>query len=262
MEKKESIELLNQKFRELDTLKNQQNYQELKVWMYTVKVLIEKHFDQDDVTLFTSVQDKYFIEDTFGDSLLQETEYSSKVNDFRIALKSIIKKHEMLKKEDNISISKAPQDVFQLVSPKAFISHGKESVALNKLREFVETLGIEPILVKTQPNLDKDVSEKVKFYLDQADFTIILATADDKVGDKFQPRQNIIHEIGLAQKTLPGRIIYLIEEEAYFPSNIKPKVYERFKQRHMINAFLRIIRELRAYGILTVTKYLSKETTP
>ena len=138
--------------------------------------------------------------------------------------------------------------------PKAFISHGKESVALKKLEEFLRVLGVEPLIVKEQPSLDKDLPDKVNLYLSQADFVIILATADDKVGDKLQPRQNVIHEIGLAQKTHSGRIIYLLEEGAEFPSNIRPKVWERFKQRNMLNAFLCILRELRAYGILKVMK--------
>jgi len=57
------------------------------------------------------------------------------------------------------------------------------------------------------------------------------------------------------QKTHPGRIIYLLEEGANFPSNIKPKVWESFKQRNMMDAFLGIVRELRAYGILKVIKH-------
>ncbi len=144
--------------------------------------------------------------------------------------------------------------------PKAFISHGKESTALRKLKEFIETLGIEPLIVKKLASMDHDLPEKVNLYLGQADFVIILATGDDIVTDKStgkkikQPRQNVIHEVGLAQKTLPGKIIYLLEAGTVFPSNISPKVWERFKQRNMLNAFLCILRELRALGILLAIK--------
>lgn len=148
---------------------------------------------------------------------------------------------------------------------KAFISHGKESAALRKLKELIETLGIEPLIVKKQPSLDKDLPDKVNLYLSQADFVIILATGNDTVIDKktgkeiTQPKQNIIHETGLAQKTHPGKIIYLLEEGAEFPSNIRPKVWESFKQRNMMNAFLGIVRELRAYGMLKLIKPQPKE---
>jgi len=165
------------------------------------------------------------------------------------------------RREPKDTIEVAPESVLRVVSPSVFISHGKESVALRKLKEFIETLGIEPLIVKEQASLDKDVPDKVNFYLNQADFVIILATGDDTVRDEKtgaeikQPRQNVIHEIGLAQKTHPGRIIYLLEEGANFPSNIRPRVWESFKQRNMMDAFLGIVRELRAYGILKVTKY-------
>jgi len=138
--------------------------------------------------------------------------------------------------------------------PKAFISHGKESAALRKLEDFLHSLGIIPLIVKEQPSLDKTVSGKVEYYLQQADFVIILATGDDEFKGKLHPRQNVIHEIGLAQKTHPGKIIYLLEENTEFPSNISPKVWERFKQRNMLNAFLCILRELRALGILLAVK--------
>jgi len=165
------------------------------------------------------------------------------------------------KRELKATMSVSPESVLRVVPPSVFISHGKESVALRKLKEFIETLGIEPLIVKEQASLDKDLPDKVDLYLNQADFVIILATADDNVRDKQtgtdikQPRQNVIHEIGLAQKAHPGRIIYLLEEGANFPSNIRPKVWESFKQRNMMDAFLGIVRELRAYGILKVTKY-------
>jgi hypothetical protein len=179
----------------------------------------------------------------------------------RLILESILKKHESIGRENNTLVSIPPEQIFKLVPPQAFISHGKESAALQKLKEFIVTLGIEPIIVKYQASLDKNVPDKVDLYLGQADFVIILATADDIVIDKVtgkeikQPRQNVIHEIGLAQKTHPGKIIYLLESGAEFPSNIRPKVWESFKQRNMMGAFLGIVRELRAYKILSVTKF-------
>lgn len=169
------------------------------------------------------------------------------------AIRSIIQVHELVGVDTKPSTTKEQ-------SLKAFIAHGKESAALRKLKEFIETLGIEPLIVKQLVSMDKDLPDKVNSYLSQADFVIILATADDKVGDKLQPRQNVIHEVGLAQKTHPGKIIYLLEEGAEFPSNIRPKVYESFKQRNMMNAFLGIVRELRAYGMLKVTKLQEEKT--
>ena len=146
------------------------------------------------------------------------------------------------------------QEVSVLQAPKAFISHGKRPSALKKLCDFLKALGIEPLVVEEEPSLDKTVDDKVNHYLDQADFVIILATGDDEIKSKLYPRQNVIHEIGLAQNTHAGKIIYLLEERAQFPSNISPKVHARFTPQSMDRAFIAIPRELKEFGILKAVK--------
>ncbi|MCX5994564.1 MAG: nucleotide-binding protein [Chloroflexi bacterium] len=140
------------------------------------------------------------------------------------------------------------------ITPKAFIAHGKESVALDKLSRFVFELGIEPVVVKKKPSRGKALDDKVEFYMEETDCAIILATGDDEIEGKLHPRQNVIHEIGLAQKTFPDRIIYLLEKGAEFPSNIEPKVWESFTQESMDEAFIAIARELKAFGLIKATK--------
>lgn len=131
---------------------------------------------------------------------------------------------------------------------RTFISHGKKSDALSQLSEFLHTIGIEPLIVEEQPSLDKTVDDKVNHYLEQADFVIILATGDDQVEGKLQPRQNVIHEIGLAQRAHPGKIIYLLEDNTEFPSNIKPKVHARFNRQNIEKTFTTIILEIKGMG--------------
>lgn len=136
------------------------------------------------------------------------------------------------------------------ITIKAFISHGKESSALSKIENFLRVLGVEPLIVKDRPNLDKTVNEKVNYYLKQADCAIIIATADDNIDGKLYPRENVAHEIGLAQKTLEGKIIYLLEKGTEFPSNISSKVWEPFNQDNLENVFSRIVIELKAFGLM------------
>ena len=138
--------------------------------------------------------------------------------------------------------------------PKGFISHGRKSIALTKVEEFLRTLGIEPLIVERKPSLDKTLSDKVDFYLNLADFVVVLATGDDKIEGKLHPRQNIVHEAGLAQKIPAGKIIYLLEENCEFPSNIKPKVWEIFNQDNMENVFPYIVADLKEFGILKTMK--------
>lgn len=137
---------------------------------------------------------------------------------------------------------------------KIFISHGKKSNALNLLKKFIEALGLNPLIVKDQASEGKDTGVKVEESLKKCEAAIILATGDDKVeGEKKcrQPRQNIIHEIGLAQQMLNNKITYLLEEGTEFPSNISLKVYERFTEDNLTEAFTAIIRDLREFALLS-----------
>lgn len=137
---------------------------------------------------------------------------------------------------------------------KAFISHGKESIALEKTERFIRALGMEPLIVKNEASQGKAVLDKVTFYLSQSDCVIILATGDNQIDGKLHPRENISHEVGLAQTNHSGRIIYLLEEGTEFPSNYNSKVWERFNKNNMEAAFQSIVLELRAFGILQTTK--------
>jgi predicted nucleotide-binding protein len=138
--------------------------------------------------------------------------------------------------------------------PKVFIGHGGESVALDKLCRFLKALEVEALVVEEQPSKAKALDDKVEHYMAEADCAIILATGDDEIEGKLHPRQNVIHEIGLAQKTFPDKIIYLLEEGTEFPSNIKPKVWESFTQESMDEAFIAVARELRAFGLIRAAK--------
>ena len=61
-----------------------------------------------------------------------------------------------------------------------------------------------------------------------ADCVIILATADERVGNRMQPRPNVIHEIGLAQEKHGERVIYLKEQRMRFPFECSAQGLGRF----------------------------------
>jgi len=135
---------------------------------------------------------------------------------------------------------------------KIFIAHGRPAGALDKLERFVRSLGFEPVIVKYEPSLGKGVDDLVEQKLGECICAIILATADDRVEGQeyFQPRLNVIHEIGLAQEKLQDKVIYLKEANCQFPSNVSPKVWESFTQDNMEKAFEKIVKELRGFGFI------------
>ncbi len=256
IDKREALELLKGCRDDVPSVRQSpEDSSDFKLWTAKVTDIIRAGLEPEDKETFTSAKyESNVIPMRIAGIETGEpvTHYQEDITAKETALKIIIQKYELL--EEHRAIQVPPEEILQPVPPKAFISHGTESTALRKLEEFIEALGITPLIVKKQASLDKDLPDKVNLYLGQASFVIILATGDDEVKGKLQPRQNVIHETGLAQETHPGRIIYLLEEGAEFPSNIRPKVRESFKQDNMTDAFIGIVRELHAYGMLKVVK--------
>jgi CheY-like chemotaxis protein len=136
------------------------------------------------------------------------------------------------------------------VEPRAFLAHGGGTEALNKLSVFLEKLGVKPLIVEWLPSEGRSVNTNVEYYLAQADCGIVLATRDDLVDGKFQPRGNVNIELGRFQERFPGKVIYLLEEGASFPSNVSEKVWERFTQDNMERAFVKVVTELKAFELI------------
>lgn len=182
----------------------------------------------------------------YGSEQEFQDDYVRYVENYEQALKEIVQRYEL--------VGIRASSVATTEPPKAFIAHGGKSIALDKLCRFLKELGIEALVVEEQPSKSKAVDDKVEHYMLEADCAIILATGNDEIKGKLYPRQNVIHEIGLAQKTFPDRIIYLLEKGAEFPTNISPKVWEAFTQESMDEAFIGIARELRAFGLIRAAK--------
>lgn len=250
MEVSRAIDLLKLASTEIERLKclSYKN-NEWTLWRSKINVIIEDTFGKN------SSEYKEF-NPSVGFVSIGGTEYEHQLSYLRdlesdeLGIKKIVQKYEIL----GIPPVSTDKENTKSESPKVFISHGKEGIALPKIEKFLDVLGIEPLIVKDMPSLDRTVIDKVNDYLAQSQFVIILATCDDNIGGTMHPRQNVIHEIGLAQKTHPGKILYLLEKNAEFPSNILPKVWERFQQDNLENVFVRMIIELRALGILKSVK--------
>lgn len=140
--------------------------------------------------------------------------------------------------------------------PRVFIAHGGQCEALVKLKEFLRALGVDPLVVEEQPSGSRSVDNNVEHYLGQANCVVILATKGDidgRTGD-FLPRGNILVEVGRCQERFPKKIIWLLEENTNFPSNVSDKVWERFSQHNMERAFIKVAMELKAFGIVRTGK--------
>lgn len=188
--------------------------------------------------------------------------YRSSIGNDVSQIKGPSLRNALLELEGIISIleEKNPEEeivtsYISLQEKRIFISHGNETQALIKLERFLRGLGITPVIVKHEPSLGKSLDDLVEQQMASCIGVIILATKDDKLKNSrgeeyYQPRPNVIHEIGLAQEKFKDTVVYLKEKGCIFPSNISPKVWENFSQDNMENAFLKVVKELRAFGMI------------
>jgi predicted nucleotide-binding protein len=147
--------------------------------------------------------------------------------------------------------------LIQTEPPKAFIVHGGRSGVLDKLRDFVEALGIKPLIVEMLPSKGMLLADKVKKYQQEADCAIILATRGgiiDMKSGKQHPRLNVIDELSSFYEAFPEKVIVLLEKGAELPSNKAGLTNEPFARQSMDRAFTAIARELVEMKILKAVK--------
>jgi predicted nucleotide-binding protein len=119
---------------------------------------------------------------------------------------------------------------------KVFVSHGHDDTARAAVESYLETKGLDPIILADQPNAGRTIFEKFEDYGDVG-FAIILLTADDigraEAGTtaELRPRarQNVIMEMGYFMAKLGrGRVCALLQDGVEIPSNISGIVTIRF----------------------------------
>ena len=255
MDKGKALELLREALEKVhDLRKPSYDNKEFERWRKDVLYILEDGFSKDS-NEYKRFADAVILVRYSSDAEQREANLRA-LDSYEDALKSILRNYEILgipAIAETVVVTPPPGMIIAEL-PKAFIAHGGVHFVLDKLKNFLSALGVEPIVVEEQPSTDMTVDEKVEFYLGEADCAIILATADDEIDGKLHPRQNVVHEIGLAQKALPGKIIYLLEQYAEFPSNVRPKVWEKFDRTNMESAFIRVAKELKAFGIIRAAR--------
>ncbi len=237
--------LLRQKLGEADNPSLPSSEPSFRQWVIEVEGILANRFGEN------SRQIKSFKNSFYGHVCRQGegADYRKRqIDDAKAALNAILSEIEEFGLPET-------QEATTSSKPQVFIAHGGETKALEKLKSFLDALGIEPLIVEEQASEDRSVDEQVEWCLANADCVIILGTADNQnlKDGKLYPRPNVCIEIGRVQERFPGRVIYLLEEGASFPSNITEKVYERFTQENMEKAFSKAAKELKAFGIIRAT---------
>lgn len=139
-------------------------------------------------------------------------------------------------------------------NPYIFVSHGGPTrTHVDATKDLLIALGLSPIVVSDLPNYNMSLNEKVLYYMGLCAGAIILATVEDEtVTREERTRPNVENEVGSLQTSpnIGKRIVYLKEPEVQFASNYKEKVWIPFKKETVETAFVKVIRELRAFRLL------------
>lgn len=133
---------------------------------------------------------------------------------------------------NNFGNNKAP--VVARNKRKVFIVHGRDNEAKQEVSRFIESVGLEAIILHEQASAGMTIIEKIEHYSNDADFALVLYTACDhgrgvhesKNPPKNRARQNVVFEHGYLMAKL-GRenVCALVKGEIETPNDISGVVY-------------------------------------
>jgi predicted nucleotide-binding protein len=256
MKQSEAIEVLKQELVKIPHLRQlAPGNQEFKLWRDKILNVMDAALDARDRDRFSlavpmEIDWSWLSRNGLAQARAQ-AKYVEGLNNYETALKSIIEKYEVVGFEDKVAAAAEPS------AGKAFIAHGGKSAALSKLHSFLEALGVEQLVVEVQPSEGRLTEQQVDEYMKQADCAIILAAyghIEDVKTHKKHPRLNVVDELGRCRKVFPHRTILLLEKGVDLPSNVSGIVYEHFTKRNMENAFIKVAKELRSFGLIRPIK--------
>lgn len=169
--------------------------------------------------------------------------YRVKLDQIEAAAKIVLNRLEKGRAPTRVSL---PTQVSPPDRPKVFISHGPHGRPLEKLEEFLDVLGIDAVVVEEQPSEGRSVVSNVDKYAGDCVTAIVLATCDRQINDDWEPNPGVLVEIGDLRKRFEGKIIYLVQSGLKRSPMWSEHVYIEFQEDQMDEAFIRLVRELKA----------------
>lgn len=115
---------------------------------------------------------------------------------------------------------------------KVFIVHGRDNEAKQEVARYIESLGLEAIILHEKASNGMTIIEKIEHYAKEASFGIILYTPCDQgrghheKENKNRARQNVVFEHGyLMAKLGRNRVCALVKGEIETPNDINGVIY-------------------------------------
>jgi len=117
---------------------------------------------------------------------------------------------------------------------KVFIVHGHDNETKQEVARFIESIGLEAIILHEQASRSMTIIEKIEHYTNEVDFAIILYTPCDKgrgaketnIPARDRARQNVVFEHGYLMARIGRKNVFaLVKDEIETPSDISGVVY-------------------------------------
>lgn len=113
-----------------------------------------------------------------------------------------------------------------------FIIHGHDGLLMYELKDFLNSLGTNPIILFQQDDRGLAIIEKFEYYASKCNFAFALLTPDDKQAnqltkqDIWRARQNVILEMGwFMHKLGRAKVILVHKGEVEIPSDLSGVLY-------------------------------------
>ena len=138
---------------------------------------------------------------------------------------------------------------------KVFIVHGHDNEAKQEVARFIESIGLQAIILHEQASAGMTIIEKIERYSGDADFGVVLYTPCDlgrgvhetNVPARSRARQNVVFEHGyLLAKLGRENVCALVKGGIETPNDISGVVYAGFDVQGSWKA--EVAKELRACG--------------
>lgn len=248
MERAAAVKILKESLQEISRLKQlPYGNREYTLWKTRLEENIKTGLEEGDLAVLEETGLPVFIVNNYTTAAARQSHYISLLDAYNLNIEKIIQKYESVKIENKPALPESPQ-------PRIYISYGKESRVLSQIIQFLTALDIESLVIKNPAGQNRTVDDQIEYYLAQSELVIILAAGDIEIDGRPNPAQNVIYEIGLTQRTHPGRIICLLEKGTEIPAVIRPQVWEQYDPLNLESVFLRIVTELKNHGLLLTVK--------
>jgi predicted nucleotide-binding protein len=138
---------------------------------------------------------------------------------------------------------------------KVFIVHGRDNEVIQVVARFIETIGLQSIILHEQASTGMTIIEKIERYSGDADFALVLYTPCDlgrgnhenNAPAKSRARQNVVFEHGyLMAKYGRENVCALVKGQIETPNDISGVVYVDFDDQGSWKA--EVAKELKACG--------------